>query len=271
MSYPTLASITPDLVARLEEADQRDHKRVVTDFFVELAQKNEMLHQKVEPRFYHALSSAVKSEVIPLFERYEGIRKGILEKQGERSIVRYAGVGAGVCMLGELLLTRGRGLALALPLGIIGAFVGTAIYGLKQVVDNANISLAKQRLLGNIEGLNTRLLVDQEYAKYREGKEGELFQAEAVEVLGQYDLPNAFWRDYLKVRDVDPVCKEDARESQLPPQFTAFYTPHLDGSFSDEARKHRFNQLAFRAYEVFTAKDADYPKKYAREVTRVDR
>ena len=260
MPTPTLAVLAPELFQRFEAAAGADRNRIIDDYFVELTKREEMDLGTVEPGYFYALKQIVRQDVVPLFDDYVRKRDEIQRRQTQRSPVKYVlGTIVGIETL-EMILAKGKVFSPALLIlsFIVEALIGFSIFGLAHLKDNRQITGAKTGLLQSLHHLDQRLIVDKQYASFKEimGSD-DLLRAEALEVIGQYSDPNQFWRDYVRVRIADPVTKADHGRLGIAP-FDSFLKLHADGVYNEQAREHRFNGLFVLAHQAFLKRDSEH-------------
>jgi hypothetical protein len=260
MPTPTLALIAPELFQRFEAAGGADRNRIIDDYFVELTKREEMDLGTVEPGYFYALKQIVRQDVVPLYDDYVRKREEIERRQTKRSPVWYVlGTIIGMETL-EAILAKGK--AFSPPMLVLSfvveALIGFSIFGLAHLKDHRQISAAKNGLLQSLHHLDQRLIVDKQYASFKEmmGSD-DLLRAEALEVIGQYADPNLFWRDYVRVRLADPVNKADCERLGIP-AFTSFLKLHASSVYNEQAREHRFNGLFVLAHQAFLERDSEH-------------
>ncbi len=260
MSVPSLATLAPELFERLEATDAVDGPRVIHDFFVERIKADEMAMNSVNPSHYCLLEELVQRDILPLYEQFAAKKNTILARQSQRALWKYVlGTVFGLEIL-ESLLTRGRSLTpqLMIPSILMESVLGASLFYFANKLDGWRIRLARSQFFQAIEGLDKKLLVDQQYDAFKEAMGAdELVRAEAMEILSQYPKATDFWQDYRRVCQADPVYSEDRKRLGVP-AFDRFLELHLKGVYNEVARQRRFHQLFLLAHQVFMDRDPNY-------------
>jgi hypothetical protein len=261
MSQLQLKKISRDIIDHAEQAvvPDRGLPKVVDDYFVQHLKQDEMQHAEVDPRHYEGLRAAVKTEVLPLYEKFRHETAAARERKQKRKVWQYVlGTVAALEIL-EALFIHGR-LAvpqMLVPSLILETFIGFIVYNAAQYIDDLQISSARKRLERAIEALQDKALTDAEYDQRRELLDADVLRAEALEILTAYERAEDFWRDYLKVRHADPTLPSEIKALQAT-AFEKFLKFHIDGQTSAAARQHRFNRLFIEASEVFISRDREH-------------
>jgi hypothetical protein len=155
-----------------------------------------------------------------------------------------------------------------MPTAILNSFIGFIIYTAAQYVDDLQLNRARKRLEKSLEGIDSKVQTDVEYDQRRQLLDTDVLRAEALEILTQYERPEDFWRDYRKVREMDPTVPAELRSLNVP-AFEKFLKFHVDGQHSAVARQHRFNRLFIEAHEVFLSRDREhYAVNHLKDPTR---
>ena len=97
---------------------------------------------------------------------------------------------------------------------------------------------------------------DVDYDNRRQLMDTDILRAEALEILAHYPAPEDFWRDYRKVREVDPTLPAAVKSLNVP-AFDRFLKFHVEAGYSRVARQQRFNRLFIEAQEVFLSRDRE--------------
>lgn len=230
--------------------------RLVDDYFVERLKQEELAHSDENARLYDGMRGLLKTELLPHYAEYLATAERIRERKGRRRLWGYVLGTVAVVELIQAVATRGRSLAppVFLMSGILNAFLGLLLYAGAQYVDERQIARARRRLERSILDLGRKLQTDLDYDRRRDLLDGDVLQAEAIEVLARYPEPEAFWRDYRRARTADPTTTPDVQRLQLA-AFEPFLKPHVDGRLSSVARQDRFNRLFLAAHETFVGRD----------------
>src|SRR5208283_3544121 len=96
--------------------------------------------------------------------------------------------------------------------------------------------------------------VSDKYEVFRAYTGGDLLKAELQQLLASYRSPAEFWRDYSRVRRADPTTPEALRELGAG-RFHGFLELHVGGTYSEEARRQRFDALFLLAHKAFILAD----------------
>ena len=260
MNELQLKKISKDIIERAEKAvvPEQGLPKVVDDYFIQQLKEDEMRHAGIDSRLYEGLRQAVKTEVLPLYEKYLADTARIRERKQQRRLWRYVVGTVVICEVVEAILTRGRSIApqVLIPTGIMYSFIGSILYVASQYVDDLFLNRARKRLEQSIEGLGTRVETDAEYDSRRQLMDADILRAEALEVLAQYDRPEDFWRDYRRAREADPTTSADLKALSLP-AFDRFLKFHVQDQYTAVARQQRFNRLFIEAHEVFISRERD--------------
>ena len=257
----TLAKVAPELLQRLEERDAAnapvDRARVTREFFTQVEQREEMSAGGLPPGYFTRLRNIAEQDILPLYESYARTRAAIRAQQQKRQLWPFV---VGAVAAGELLgaiFSRGRSLRpqLAIPMMVCEAILGGVLYLLAQSRDRWRLDAARNSLLRNVAALDEAALTRRDYSVWKEvvGSD-DLLRSEATEVIGHYATPEEFWRDYLKVRKLDPITPQGKAEANAP-AFDNFLELHVQGLYAEEARLRRFNQLFLFAQQGFLDKD----------------
>jgi hypothetical protein len=265
-----LKKISRDIIEHAEKGfvPEKGLPKVVDDYFIQQLKQDEMRHTEVDPRLYENLRRLVKSDVLPLYEQFLAESARIRERKQQRKLWRYVLGTAAICEVIEAVLTRGRSIApqTLIPTAILYAFIGSIVYVATQYLDDVQLGRARKRLDRAIEGLESRVQTDAEYDSRRELMDEDILRSETVEVLAHYDRPEDFWRDYAKVRDVDPTTAAEMKAVNVP-AFERFLKYHLQDRYSAIARQQRFNRLFIEAHEIFISRDRDgYTMKHLKNL-----
>jgi hypothetical protein len=261
MSQTTLAKIAPELLQRLDEREAAgghvDRTKFAREFFTQVEQRDEMAAGGLTPGYYTKLRQITERDVLPLYENYARKRQEILARQEKRPVWPFI---VGAVVVGELIgaiFSKGRSLRpqLAIPMMFGEAMLGGILYILAQSRDRWRLNAVRQNLMRSVAALDEAALTRREYGLWKEvvGSD-DLLRSEATQVIAQYASPEEFWRDYLKVRTLDPITPHTRAEANVP-QFDDFLDLHIQGVYAEEARQRRFNQLFVIAEQEFIDKD----------------
>lgn len=260
MSQLELKRVSKEVIDHVEKSMVSDKglTKAVDDYFIRLVKQEEMQHPDVNPKLFDSMRGIVQGEVLPLYEQYRRETARVRERRQNRKLWPYV-LGTIACVgVIEAFLTRGRSMApqVLIPMAILNSFLGFVIFAGAQYYDDLLLRKARKRLEKALENLEMRALTDIEYDARRELADSDVLRAEALEVLTHYTDPEAFWRDYLKVREADPTLPGELRALGVP-AFDRFLRFHVEGQQSGAARQHRFNRLFVEAQEVFINRDRD--------------
>jgi hypothetical protein len=260
MSQMQLNRISRDIIEQAEKGllSGGALPRVVDDYFVQRLKEDEMAHAQVDARLYEGLRAMVKAEVLPLYDRYLRDTAAPRARRQARQLWLYVLGTVGGMEILEAILTRGRSFAPAalVTSALLYSFIGFIVYAAAQYIDDLQIARARKRLNAALDGLGTRVQVDADYDNRRQLVESDVLHAEAVEILARYERPEDFWRDYLKIRQLDPTAPSELKALNLP-AFEKFLLFHVNGQHSPVARQHRFNRLFIEAQEIFIGRDRE--------------
>ncbi len=218
----------------------------------------EMEHAEVDPRLYEGLRRVAQAELAPLYEQYRVERERIQQRRNARSLWPYVLGTIAILELLEMVLSRGRSLLpqILVPTAIFYGFMGFVIYSVAQYLDDRQLARARARFEAALERLDRQVETDAEYDSRRELLQADVLRAEALEILVHYPEPEAFWRDYQRVREADPTSPA-ALEALKLPAFEKFLKFHVQGAYSAAARQHRFNRLFLEAQDIFVSRDRE--------------
>jgi len=232
--------------------------KLIDDYFIERVKMDELAYASIDATHYEALREQLKQEVLPLYEEYYRLRDRVLERKQKRRLTVYVLGSIGVLQLFELLLSKGRSLEpqILIPTLLAQSFIGFLLYAAAGYKDDLSTKRARRNLENSLQGLDQKMAIDFTYEARRRLMDSEVMQAEVITLLAAYAQPAAFWEDYRRVREADPVTPA-AFAALGAPAFAGFLRGHLDGSASMAARQTRFNHLFLLAHEVFIAKDRE--------------
>ena len=261
MSQIELKTVSKEILDRAEDSfpPAQALPRIVDDYFIQRLKQDELEHASVDANLYEGLRSLVKAEVLPLYEQYRRDTERIRERKQKRKLWRFVVGTVAATQILEAIFTRGRSMVpqVFFPSAILSSFLGFIIHNAAQYFDDVQLARARHRLDKAIEGLDGKLRTDIEYDNRRQLLDGEVLHAEALEVLARYEQPDAFWRDYRKVREADPTVPAALKALEVP-AFEPFLKFHVDGQCSAVAREQRFNRLFIEAQEVFISRDREH-------------
>jgi hypothetical protein len=260
MSQLELKRVSKEVIDHVEKSMVADQglSKAVDDFFIQLVKQEEMQHPDINPKLYDSLRGVVRQEVLPLYEQYRKETARIRERRQNRKLWQYV-LGTVAFIEGlELILTRGRSMApqVLIPTVILNSFLGFIIYGTAQYFDDLLLRRARKRLEVSLDSVESRAVTDVMYDDRRQLMDADLLRAEALEILTHYEDPEAFWRDYTRVREADPTLPGELRKLEAP-AFEKFLRFHLEGQLSAPARQNRFNRLFVEAQELFVSRDRE--------------
>jgi len=261
MSELQLNKVSKEIIDHAERTlvVEKNLPKVVDDYFIQLLKQEELQHAQVDSRLYDGLRKMVKTEVLPLYEQFRVQTARVRERRDKRKLWQYVlGTVAG-CEILEALLTHGRSIVpqVLIPTAIFYSFVGFIIFTAAQYFDDSILNRARRRLEKSLEGLEKRVQTDVDYDQRRELMDADVLRAEALEILTQYEQPEDFWRDFLRISELDPTTPAEVRALNAP-AFERFLRFHVDGQHSASARQQRFNRLFLEAHELFISRDRDH-------------
>lgn len=260
MSQLLLQNVSREILDRAEESvvPAQQLGRLVDNYFVERLKQEELNHSAENTRLYDGMRGLLKAELLPLYTEYLATVERIRERKGRRRLWNYVLGTMVVLEIVTAIFTRGRSLApqSLVVSGILNGLLGLLIYTATQYLDDQQIATARRRLEKSILHLGRKLQTDIEYDERRGILEGDLLQAEAMEVLSTYAIPDDFWRDYQRAREADPTTPAALQRLQLP-AFERFLKDHAEGQMSSVARLDRFNRLFLAAHESFIGRDRE--------------
>src|SRR2546426_8481350 len=99
MSQLQLKRVSKEIIDHAEEAliPNRGLPRVVDDYFIQQLKREEMEHAEVDSRLFEGLRNIVKSEVLPLYQKFRLDTTGFRERKYKRQLWRYVLGTVGVC------------------------------------------------------------------------------------------------------------------------------------------------------------------------------
>ncbi len=261
MGQLQLKKISKEIIDHAEQTVVPDQglPKVVDDYIIQRLKEDEMQHAEVDAQLYDGLRKLVRSEVLPLYERYRQETARVRERSLKRQLWHYVLGTVGLFEILEAVLTKGRSILpqVLIPSAILYSLIGFILYITTQYLDRVHLARARKRLEHAIGGLESRVQTDIDYDHRRRLLDADMLRAEAVEILAHYDRPEDFWRDYLKVREADPSGPAEAKALALP-AFDKFLKFHMDGQYSPLARQQRFDRLFIEAHEVFLSRDREH-------------
>ncbi len=260
MSELQLKKVSKDIIDHAEEAlvPERGLPKVVDDYFIQRLKQAEMEHAQVNPGLYEGLRKMVKAEVLPLYDQFRADTARLRERRQKRKVWQYVLGTVVVVEVLEAILTRGRSMApqVLIPSAILNSFIGFIIYTAAQYLDDVQLARARKRLERSIEGLEIKVQTDEDYDQRRQLLDADVLRAEALEILAHYERPEDFWRDYCKVRKLDPTVPGELKSLNVP-AFERFLKFHVAGQYSAVARQQRFDRLFLEAHEAFISRDRE--------------
>jgi hypothetical protein len=260
MSQLQLKTMAKDLLAQAEQDVVPQHQLGdwLDNYFISELKRVEMEHAEVDTRLYEGLRRLARTELTPVLQQYWAERERIRQRRDTRKLSHYVLGTLVVLELIEIVFSRGRSLLpqILVPTAIFYAFIGFVIYTASQYLDDRQLARARRRLEAALETLDRKAQTDAEYDNRRELLQGDVLQAEALEVLASYPRPEDFWRDYQRVRLADPTSAS-AVEALNTPNFEKFLKFHVQGVYSAAARQNRFNRLFILAQEILVSRDRE--------------
>jgi hypothetical protein len=262
MSQLQLKKISKEIFDRVEQSltPAQGLSRAVDDYFIQELKQAEMHHAEVDARLYEGLRRQMQTEVLPLYEEYHRATEHIRERKDKRKLWHYVLGTVAVFETLEAILTHGRSIVpqVLFPTAVLNSFIGFIIYTAAQYLDDRQLARARGRLDKSVEGLETKVLTDVEYDQRRQLMDTDVLRAETMEILTHYTKAEDFWRDYLRVREMDPTVPAEVKALNAP-AFDRFLRFHVEGQHSAAARAHRFDRLFIEAHEVLLSRDrVDY-------------
>ena len=260
MSQLQVKRVLRDVIDHAEEAvvPESGLGKVIDDFLVQRLKQDELEHAEVDPRLYEGLRQLTRAEVLPLYEQYRAATARVRERKQNRKIWHYVvGTVAALEVL-QAILTRGRSIAppVLIPTAILHSFIGFILYTAAQYIDDLQINRARKRLERSLEHIDVKIQTDVDYDNRRQLLDADVLRAEALEMLVHYKHADEFWREYRRVREADPTVPAAVKALNAP-AFERFLKYHVDGTYSESARQHRFNRLFLEAHEVFISRDRE--------------
>jgi len=261
MSQLQLNQVSKEIIDHAEQAlvPERGLPKVVDDYFVQRLKQDEIQHADVDARLYEGLRNTVKVEVLPLYEQFRQETARVRERKQRRKLWQYMLGTVVVVEVIEAIFTRGRSFApqVLIPSAILTSFMGAIIYTAAQYLDDLQVNRARKRLERSIDTLERRVETDVSYDQRRELLDDDVLRAETMEILTHYTDQAEFWRDFQKVREMDPTVPSEIRALKLP-AFEKFLKFHVEGERSAVSRQHRFNRLFVEAHEIFISRDREH-------------
>ncbi len=255
----TLLNVCLDLFGKLEASLVTNRQEFIEAYFATLVKQDEMATLWTEPAYYEHLRTVIQREVIPLYDRYCGIREELLKRTEQRSWPKYCMWAIGIGLTLELLFTEGRVLRpqMLLPAVAVDGLLGYGLYYLVNFRDTAALKRARRNLLNSIRELDVQHEVAKRYEIFRTYTGGELLTAELQTLLASYTSPDEFWSDYYAVRKADPTTPAEL-EKLGKTRFSGFLELHVNETYSPEARQQRFNALFLLAHKTFILNDREH-------------
>jgi len=209
-----------------------------------------------DPTFYRHLKGAIVNEFLPIYDRYRALREKTEQKLEKGTWSRYCLWTIGICLAIEVLMTEGRVLRpqLLIPAALMDGLLGCAIWYVANFRALSELRHIKRSLLSSVQELVLKQRVSEQYEVFRTYTGGELLKAELQQLLGSYDTPSEFWRDYFKVRKADPTSEAELKALGVE-RFRNFLQLHLEGTYSEEGRQQRFDALFLLAHKSFILAD----------------
>ena len=272
MSQLQLKTISKDLIARADRGAVPTERlgEWFDDYFVGQLKQAEMEHAEVDTRLFDGLRALAKTDLLPLYQRYQREVDRIQQRRQKRKLWPYVLGTTVIFEVLEAVLTRGRSLLpqVLVPTAIFYSFLGFLVYTAAQYLDERQLQRARRQLETAIDGLDEKVLTDVDYDNRRELLQADVLRTEVLDILVHYSRPEDFWRDYQKVRESDPTTAAAVTALEAP-GFEAFLKFHVQGAYSDIARQQRFNRLFLEAQEVFVSRDrAGYVSQHLKTFAR---
>ncbi len=256
LTYRNLSSIYSDLLARLEGSVVTDRGRFIDDYISTMVKRDEMRTLWTDPAFYQHLKEAILHEFLPIYDRYGALREQAEKKLERNTWPRYCLGTIGVCLVIEMFATEGRVVRpqMLMPAVLVDGLLGYGIWYLANFRALRALRRLNRNLLNSIRDLVEKQQVSDKYEVFRTYTGGDLLKAELQQLLASYGSPVEFWRDYERVRRADPTTPEDLRQLGIQ-RFNGFLELHLGGTYSEEARRQRFDALFLLAHKAFILAD----------------
>jgi hypothetical protein len=258
LAQRTLLEVCMDLFGKLEDSLVANRQEFIDAYFATMVKQDEMATLWTEPAYYEHLRKVVQTEVLPLYDRYCGIRSEVSARTEKRSWPKYCLWAVGLCLGLELLLTEGRVLrpSMLLPAVAVDALLGYGLYYLVNFREASTLKRARKNLLNSIREIDAQQEVAKRYEIFRKYTGGELLTAELQLLLASYSSPKEFWGDYYAVRKADPTTSAEVEKLGIQ-HFNGFLELHANGTYSREARQQRFDALFLLAHKVFIINDRE--------------
>lgn len=261
MADPTahnLRAIYEDLLGKLEDNVVTDRPRFIDDYIATMVKRDEMTTLWTDPAFYRRLKQAILQELLPIYDNFKALREKLDQKLERATWSRYCLWTIGICLAIELVISEGRVLRpqLLIPAAIVDGLLGSAIWYIANFRTLNQLRQIKRRLTNSVSDLVRKQQVSDQYELFRTYTGGDLLKAELEQLLASYPAPAQFWRDYYKVRKVDPTSEAE-RDALGVSSFNGFLELHVGGTYSDEARQQRFDALFLLAHKAFILADRD--------------
>jgi len=256
LAQHNVAGIYEDLLAKLEQSVVTDRTRFIDDYISTMAKRDEMTSLWTDPTFYRHLKGAIVDEFLPIYDRYRALREKTEQKLEKGTWSRYCLWTIGICLAIEVLMTEGMVLRpqLLIPAALMDGLLGCAIWYVANFRALSELRRIKRSLLSSVQELVLKQRVSEQYEVFRTYTGGELLKAELQQLLGSYDTPSEFWRDYFKVRKADPTTEAELKSMGVE-RFRNFLQLHLEGTYSEEGRQQRFDALFLLAHKSFILAD----------------
>ena len=248
--------IYQDLLQKLEESVVTNRPQFIDDYVATMVKRDEKTTLWTDPAFYRQLKLAIVNELLPIYDKYNGLREKVQQKLEKGTWSRYCLWTIGICLAIELVITEGRVLRpqMLIPAALVDGLLGYAIWFVANFRALSELRHINRRLVNSVRELVRKQQVSEQYEVFRTYTGGDLLKAELDQLLANYETPAAFWRDYYLVRKADPTTELE-RDALGISRFTNFLELHVGGTYSEEARRQRFDALFLLAHKAFILAD----------------
>lgn len=201
---------------------------------------------------FEEISGFFNKEIIPLYVNYKVNKRKISKTIEKRNPLKYI-VGAVIGLnIAEVVLTLGRSvmptvLATTLPLELL---TGYLVYKGFNKKDELKLNKIRTAFFKAAKSAEQRYETSKRSETLREILDGDLLGSEVISLVSQYKTPQAFWKDYNAINELDPASKADFEGLEVP-RFSKFLELHLDGTYSPNIRRQRLDKLSIMAHEYF--------------------
>lgn len=228
-----------------------------TQYVTKLTKDLEITGVDLDRSNLDVLLQSVTKDIIPAYQAFRE-KKGKIESNAEnRTLWKYVAATVVGLNIIELVVTKGRSLSpgLFFPALLAESAIGSAFYAGAKFKDKIQIHIAKKQFKNTVNYSEKRLLTDTRYKGHQEIFDGDLMDAEKIQLLNQYESSKKFWTDYALVIEENPSSKRHFDALEVP-QFESFLEIHLKGGYSSEKIQARYNRLFIGAHEFFMNRDS---------------